>query len=159
VIERVDREWGKLTGRYYGGLTECYRCEDSKYIMVGIGSWVGDMRIAVDSLRDEGYPVGLLKLRYVRPFPARRVYEVVKGSRGVVVFDRSISAGSAGPLFLDLASHIHAMRLGVPVKNVVAGLAGVDVGYKDFENIVKRFVEEVEGEGWVREFLEFYPGR
>jgi len=49
--------------------------------------------------------------------------------------------------------------LGVRVKNVVAGLAGVDMGYRDFELIVRRFVEEVEREGWVREFLEFYTGR
>ncbi len=159
VIERVDQEWGKLTGRYYGGLVECYRCENSKYLLVGVGSWVGDMRITVDSLRDEGYPVGLLKIRYIRPFPLGRVYEAVKGSKGVLVLDRSISAGSAGPLFLDVASHIHSLRLRIPVKNVVAGLAGVDVGYRDFELIVRKFVEEVEREGWVSEFLEFYSGR
>jgi pyruvate ferredoxin oxidoreductase alpha subunit len=42
VIEEVDREWGKLTGRSYGGLVECYKCESADYLIVSAGSWSGD---------------------------------------------------------------------------------------------------------------------
>ena len=159
VIEEVDREWGKLTGRYYGGLVECYMCEDSDYLMVGMGAWTGDMKLAIERLRHDGYKFGVLRIRYVRPFPYTRVVEAVKGKKGVLVFDRSVSAGSAGPLFLDLASHLYGNGLRVPVKNVVAGLAGHDVGYEDFARIAKAFADEVSETGWVSSFLDFYPGR
>lgn len=159
IIEEVDREWGKLTGRYYGGLVECYRCEDSDYLLVGMGAWLGDMRLATDILRRNGYRFGVLKIRYVRPFPQRKVVEVLEGKKGVLVFDRSISAGSAGPLFLDIASHLYSSKLRIPIKNVVAGLAGYDVGYEDFVKIAKSFADEVSESGWVASFLEFYPER
>ncbi len=159
VIEKVDEEWGKLTGRYYGGLVECYRCEDADYLFVGAGAWVGDMRIAVDMLRETGLRFGVLKLRYARPFPSRRILEAVSGKRGVLVLDRAVSAGSAGPIFLDLASHIYSARPSVPVKNVVAGLAGYEANYEDFARIGESFAKEVSESGWVSSPLEFYPGR
>ncbi|MEM1682020.1 MAG: transketolase C-terminal domain-containing protein [Sulfolobales archaeon] len=159
VIDRVDMEWGKLTGRRYGGLTECYKCEDADYLFVGVGAWVGDMRLAADRLRAVGMRFGVLKIRYVRPFPYLRVLDSVRGKKGVLVFDRSVSAGSAGPLFLDLVSHMYPHRLNIPIKNVVAGLAGYEVNYEDFFRIGESFVKEVSETGWVSEFLEFYPGR
>ncbi|MDW8010925.1 MAG: transketolase C-terminal domain-containing protein [Sulfolobales archaeon] len=157
IIERVDTEWGKLTGRYYGGLVECYRCEDADYLFVGAGAWVGDMRIAVDKLRNAGLRFGVLKIRYVRPFPYAKVLEAVRGRKGVLVFDRSISAGSAGPIFLDVTSHLYFSKLKVPVKNVVAGLAGFDVSYEDFSRIGEAFAKEVSESGWVDSSLVFYP--
>lgn len=159
VIEEVDREWGKLTGRYHGGLVECYKCEDADFLFVGTGAWVGDMRIAVDKLRASGIRFGVLKLRYVRPFPFLRILEAVRSKKGVLVFDRSISAGSAGPIFLDLVSHLHSTRLNISIKNVVTGLAGYEVSYEDFTKIGESFAEEVFESGWISNFLEFYPGR
>ncbi|MEM4935614.1 MAG: pyruvate ferredoxin oxidoreductase, partial [Sulfolobales archaeon] len=141
VIDRVDAEWGKLTGRYYGGLTECYKCEDADYLFVGIGAWVSDMRLAVDRLRAAGMRFGVLKIRYVRPFPYLRVLDSVRGKKGVLVFDRSVSAGSAGPLFLDLVSHVYPYRLSIPIKNVIAGLAGYEVNHEDFFKIGESFVK------------------
>lgn len=159
VIDMADREWGRLTGRHYGGLIDCYRCEDADYLFVGVGAWVGDMRIAADRLRESGQRFGVLKIRYVRPFPLSRILEAVRGRKGVLVFDRSISAGSAGPIFLDLASYLHSSELKIPVKNVVTGLAGLDISYEDFAKIGEVFVKEVSETGWVSSFLEFYPER
>ncbi|MEM2006413.1 MAG: transketolase C-terminal domain-containing protein [Sulfolobales archaeon] len=159
VIDRVDLEWGKLTGRHYGGLIECYKCEDADYLFVGTGAWVGDMRLAADRLRATGVRFGVLKIRYVRPFPHLRVLDSIRGKKGALVFDRSVSAGSAGPLFLDLVSHLYPHRLSIPIKNVVAGLAGYEVNYEDFFKIGESFVREVSETGWTSSFLEFYPGR
>jgi 2-oxoisovalerate ferredoxin oxidoreductase alpha subunit len=159
VIDEVDREWGKITGRYYGGLVECYRCDDADFLFIGVGAWVGDMRLAVDKLRDVGYRFGALKVRYIRPFPGARILELVKGRKGVVVLDRSISAGSAGPIFLDLAAYLQGKRVTVPIKDVVAGLAGFEVNYEDFVKIGEKFAGEVLELGWVKDYLEFYPSR
>lgn len=52
VIAEVYDEYGKLTGRRYGPLTECYRCSDAKYLAVSMGAWSGgDIMNAIDRLR------------------------------------------------------------------------------------------------------------
>lgn len=160
VIHEVDAEWEKLTGRGYGGLTECYRCSDAQYLVVGIGAWVGDMREAVDYLREEfGVKVGVLKVRFVRPFPREDILKWASSVKGIAVFDRSISPGSAGPLFLDIAAHMMASGAMLPVKNFLAGIAGVDVTYEDIADALLRFVSEVEEVGTVKQPIEWYFGR
>ncbi len=158
VIMEVDQEWSRLTGRSYGGLIECYRCSDARYFIIGAGAWVGDMREAVELLRSEGYDVGLIKLRYVRPFPAEELAEAVKGAKGVVVFDRAVSPGSAGPLYLDTVAHLAAQNVRVPIKNTLAGIAGVDVTYEDIAGVVRSFVNEVESKGVVSKYVDWYFG-
>ncbi len=159
VIEEVDEEWGKLTGRRYGGLIECYRCEDASHFIIGIGAWVGDMREAVDSLRTNGIRVGLIKVRYVRPFPHEDILKWVANAKSVIVFDRSVSAGSAGPLFLDVAAHLMAAGIRVPVKNILAGITGLDVTHEDIADAVLKSVAEVEETGKFSRFIEWYYGR
>ncbi|RLG73464.1 MAG: pyruvate ferredoxin oxidoreductase [Thermoprotei archaeon] len=158
VIAEVDQEWSKLTGRSYGGLIDCYKCSDAKYFIVGAGAWVGDMREATDLLRSEGYKVGLVKIRYVRPFPSEELASVLKNAKGVIVFDRAVSPGSAGPMYLDVATHLAAQSVRVPIKNVLAGLAGVDVTYEDIAGIVKSFVNELESKGTISKYIEWYFG-
>jgi len=158
IIDEVDREWKKLTGRSYGGLIECYRCVDAKYFVVGAGAWVGDMREAVDVLRSEGYDIGLVKIRYVRPFPGIELANMLRNAKGVIVFDRALSPGSAGPLFLDVVTHLTMHNVSVPIKNIIAGLAGVDVTYEDMVNIIKSFVNEVESRGITLNNIELFLG-
>ncbi len=159
VIQEVDEEWYRLTGRRYGGLIECYRCEDADHFIVGIGAWVGDMREAVDRLREKGVRVGVIKVRYVRPFPREELLKWLANAKSVIVFDRGVSAGSAGQLFLDIAAHLMAAGVRVPVKNVLAGVTGLDVTYEDIADAVLKSVAEVEETGRFSTFIEWYYGR
>ncbi|MCD6324645.1 MAG: pyruvate ferredoxin oxidoreductase, partial [Desulfurococcales archaeon] len=137
VIQEVDEEWAKLTGRRWGGLIECYRCEDARHFLMGAGAWVGDMKEAVDRLRsDLGLKVGLIKVRYFRPFPKEEILKWMSNAASVIVFDRSVSPGSAGPLFLDLATHLMVSGVRMPIKDVFAGLTGLDVSYQDIMDVV-----------------------
>ena len=158
VIDEADREWGRLTGRRYGGLTECYRCEDADYIAVLAGSWAGDAKRAADMLREEGIRFGVLRLRFIRPWPQERIAEAVEDKRGVIVFDRAVSMGAYWPLFSDVASTMYGSR--ISLEGVIAGLAGVDVKAGDFAYVMRRFAEEVEEKGFLykpREWL--FPRR
>ncbi|MEM4938510.1 MAG: transketolase C-terminal domain-containing protein, partial [Sulfolobales archaeon] len=158
VIKKVDREFEKLTGRSYGGLTECYRCDDSKYLIVAMGGWVGTMKDVCDELRDYGYDVGLLKIRFFRPFPDEDVVKAVSSVRGVLVFDRSISLGSLGHLHTEVLARAYRLNSRAVVKGVVAGLAGVDVGPNDVREAVLKFIEEVEERGYVENISEWILG-
>ncbi len=145
VIKEVDEDYGKVFGRKYGGLISCYRCEDAKYHVVTMGAWSGDAMEAIDYLREQGYPVGLLRIRFMRPFPDEDVYSVLNNSRGVIVFDRAISYGSMGTLYLDLVGNMLKYTRTLPyIRNIVAGIGGVNITYKDFFNLIKSTIDSLE---------------
>ncbi len=145
VIDEVDREYGEIFGRSYGGLIECYKCDGAEYFVVIAGSWAGDAKKAVDRLREEGYPVGVVRIRFIRPWPRERLLEVLSGAKGVLVFDRAVSMGSVGPLFMDVAQTLYPF--GINMKGVIGGLTGVDVKPTVFEGVIKEFMRQVEEEG------------
>ncbi|MEM4518871.1 MAG: pyruvate ferredoxin oxidoreductase [Sulfolobales archaeon] len=159
VIKEVDEEYGKLTGRTYGGLTECYRCSDSKYLLIAMGGWVGTMKDVCDELRDQGYKVGLLKIRFFRPFPDEDLIEAISGVKGVLVFDRSTSLGSLGHIHTEVLARAHTLSNKVVVKGVVAGLAGVDVGPNEIKKVLLKFINDVEEDGRVDSISEWVLGR
>ncbi len=159
VIQEVDDEWARLTGRRWGGLIECYRCADAKHFVVGAGAWVGDMKEAVDRLRSEmGVKAGLIKVRYFRPFPKEELLKWLSNAASAIIFDRSVSPGSAGPLFIEVAAHLTASGFKTPVKNVIAGLTGLDVSYRDVMNALIKAIGEVEEVGTFRSSLEWFYG-
>jgi len=149
VIEEVDEEYGEVFGRRYGGLVECYRCEDADYIAVLMGSWAGDAKVGVDMLREQGIKAGVLRIRFYRPWPRERVLEAVESAKGVIVFDRAVSMGSVGPLFMDVAQTIYP--LGKSLRGVIAGLTGVDVKPEMFASEIRAFARDVEEQGMVYE--------
>ncbi len=145
VIKEVDEEYGKLFGRKYGGLIQCINCEDAKYFAVSMGAWSGDLIEAVNKLREDGYPIGVIRIRFCRPFPYEDIWEKVKNSKGILVFDRSISYGAWGPLFTDLITGLYHYTNNLPIiSNVVAGIGGVNITYNDFTKLLTSFIETVE---------------
>jgi pyruvate/2-oxoacid:ferredoxin oxidoreductase alpha subunit len=80
VITEVNTDFTKKFGRSYGnGLIEEYRTEDAKGVLITMGSMTGTARVVVDQMREEGKPIGLVKLRSFRPFPT----EDLRGHRNV----------------------------------------------------------------------------
>ncbi|AEA47547.1 pyruvate ferredoxin oxidoreductase [Archaeoglobus veneficus] len=133
LIRKADESFGKTFGRSYGGLVESYELDDAEYVVVMAGAWCGDAKDAIDRLRAEGLPVGMLRLRYFRPFP-REELEELEG-RKVLVVDRAFSMGHMGILGMEVSSVINN------VTNVIAGIGGVDVGVEDFEAMFRRFAK------------------
>jgi pyruvate ferredoxin oxidoreductase alpha subunit len=148
VINEVDEEFGKAFGRRYGGLVECYLCDDADYVMLLAGSWAGDAKKAAEQLREEGIRAGVARVRFIRPWPEEFIRERLVNVKGVIVFDRSISFGSYGQLFTDTAATLYGQT---SLRGVIAGLGGVDVKPEDFASEVRDFVSRVEEHGRVYE--------
>lgn len=87
LIRRVDEEYRNLAGRSYGGLVEWYKCEDAKYVVVCTEAWCSNGKNAVDKLRTREIPVGLMRLRFLRPFPTEFV-KYLDQYDTVIVYDR-----------------------------------------------------------------------
>lgn len=144
VIYDIEREFGKTFGRSYGGLIDKYRVDNAKIAIVTMGSIAGDAKEASDKLREEGYAAGVLRIRYVRPYPYDEIKSILCNKELVVVVDRNVSMGSYGILLNEVKSTLYNCSKKPMVKGYTVGLGGRDVSFQDFENMVKKASMEIE---------------
>jgi pyruvate ferredoxin oxidoreductase alpha subunit/phenylglyoxylate dehydrogenase alpha subunit len=82
----------------------------------------------VDTARAAGKKVGLLKVRFMRPFPADRIREILKDKKGFAVIDRSVSFGwNAGSLYIEVKSAISGLGDEASNFSAIGGLGGSDI--------------------------------
>ncbi|MGB4438946.1 MAG: phenylglyoxylate dehydrogenase [Sedimentibacter sp.] len=128
VIDEIDKEFEKEFGRSYGGVIDTYLCDDAENILITIGSPTGTAREAIDIARANGKKVGLLKVRFMRPFPSDQIRKVLKDKKGFAVIDRSVSFGmNAGPLYVEVKSAVSDLRLETSNFSAIGGLGGADI--------------------------------
>ena len=126
--DEIDREFGAALGRSYGGQIEEYRTEDAEIILVTMESTTGTARVVVDSKRDEGLKVGLVKIRMFRPFPRERLIEVLSGKKAIGVIDRHVCFGwNCGQCFVELKALLSDLKAPVPLVGFIDGMGGADI--------------------------------
>ena len=146
VIEEVDASFGTAFGRSYGGLVEAYRCTDADLVVVSLGSTTGTCRTVVDDLRTTGWKVGVLKIRFMRPFPVEAVLNAIGHVKGVAVIDRDISFGYEGTVFTNVNSALSRGQHNIVKLNFIAGLGGRDISKSTIRTIFTKLQQGVEGE-------------
>jgi pyruvate ferredoxin oxidoreductase alpha subunit len=126
-VDEIDKKFGEYFGRSYGGQIEEYRMKDAEIVVFASGSAAGTAKTVVDSKREQGLKVGLIKLRLYRPFPEERLVGALKGKKAVGVIDRSISFGwKAGPMAVELKALCNQIG-NIPVLSYIDGLANLDI--------------------------------
>ena len=141
VIKEVDDVFKKHFGRSYGGLIEEYRCEDADYLVITLGSMSGAAKDAVDSLREKGYSVGLLRIRALRPFPSREIAEILESVKAFGVVDRNVSFGwGCGTVYQEVLSALNMYGICVPSISFIGGLGGADLDVPIFEYVIKKII-------------------
>jgi pyruvate ferredoxin oxidoreductase alpha subunit len=133
VFEEVATDFERLSGRRFGAV-EPYRLDDATRAIVALGSTAGTVKDVVDELREDGEPVGLLKLVSFRPFPAADVASALAHVSQVAVLDRADSPGGAPPLRAELAAALYDSD--VELTGHVYGLGGRDLHPSDVREIV-----------------------
>ena len=141
VILEVAKEYEKVSGRSYGFFEE-YRMEDADYVMLIIGSAAGTAKEAVDTLREQGKKVGVLKLRVFRPFPAKEIAAALSHCKAVAIMDRCESYNTnGGPLGSEVTAALFRNKVMIEAVNYIYGLAGRDFTVND----VYRVFDELQG--------------
>ena len=142
VTVQVDKAFGDMFGRYYG-VVEPYRLDGAETILVTAGTVTSTSRVVVDSLREKGEPVGLLKIRMLRPFPFEWIRALLGEARHIAVIDRSISYGLSGGLAAEIRSALYDLEGAHPqVFGYIAGLGGKDLVPEDIEHMVFQCSEQ-----------------
>jgi len=139
VVEEVNAAFAKQFGRNHGGMIDAYKVDDAEAVLVTMGTVSSTAREVVDELRAAGKKVGLVKLRFWRPYPTEQMRKIVEKSKAVGVFDRAVSYGVAGPSFIELRSASYG--LSVPIMDFIGGLGGRDVSSADIRFIYERLME------------------
>ena len=127
VIAEAEDRFARVFGRRYPGLLESYRMDDAEVAMVTLGSVSGLVRQVIDDLRAAGLKVGLVRLRYLRPFPAEALAAVLQGVRAVGVLEKDVSFGAEGTVFTNVGSALHRAGVVVPMLDFIGGLGGDDI--------------------------------
>ncbi len=141
VILRVDEEFDALFGRRYG-LVEGYRLEDAELVLVTSGTAASTARDVIDQYRDDGKPVGLLKVRTFRPFPSEEIRKALKNVSKVAVIDRNISFGMGGIFAEEIKSVYGNEEEGPIIFGYIAGLGGRDITKETICGILEYTFEE-----------------
>jgi pyruvate/2-oxoacid:ferredoxin oxidoreductase alpha subunit len=135
--DEIDKEFGAAFGRSHGGQIEQYRTEDAEIILVTMESTTGTARVVVDSKRDEGLKVGLVKIRLFRPFPRERLLEALKGKKAIGVIDRHVCFGwNCGQCFIELKALLSDLEAPVPLVGFIDGMGGADITKEHIERAV-----------------------
>jgi pyruvate/2-oxoacid:ferredoxin oxidoreductase alpha subunit len=131
----ADERWQAMTGRSYG-LIEEYQNRDAEIVLVASSTIARSARVAIDELRAQGIPVGLVRLRVFRPFPAVALRTALAEKRQVIVLDRDCSFGHHGIYHQEIKSALFDMAQAPQIKGVIAGLGGRDVTPDDVREIM-----------------------
>jgi pyruvate ferredoxin oxidoreductase alpha subunit len=154
VIHKTDEDFAAMFGRKYHGMVEEYMCEDAEVVLVALGSVCGTVRVVVDKLRAEGKKVGLLKIRYMRPFPVEEVKDLAKRVKAMGVIDKDISFGYEGTVYTNVNSAISQIDKYVYKSNFVGGLGGRDITKAEIEDMYNKLFAGLENKS--EETVEFF---
>ncbi len=128
ILEDAFEGYGKATGRNHGALVG-YDINDAKLILVAQGSAVETARAAASYLREQrNVPVGVLGVRCLRPFPARKMAELLR-RRSVLVLERADAPlSSDAPLLREMRASLHRFAGGsrdqTVLRSVIYGVGG-----------------------------------
>ncbi|MDR3075602.1 MAG: hypothetical protein LBU30_06180 [Candidatus Methanoplasma sp.] len=149
AVAETEEEFLAVFGRRYTGLTEEYMCADAEFILITLGSISGLCRDVVCSLRKSGVKAGLLRLRYMRPFPAEEISRTVAGAKSVCVLEKDISFGFAGTVFINVCAALQNAGICVPTLNKIGGLGGRDITEEDIRDAFGDMAEGKTGIGFI----------
>lgn len=135
VIKEVTEDFARIFGRRYDPFVESYMAEGADILFFVQGAHAETAKKAAARLRQQGFKAGVARPRWVRPFPAERLQELLDGVKAVGVIETNTSFGSAlggGVLALELSAALYDLPKRPVITSFMAGLGGEVVTIKEF---------------------------
>jgi len=131
VIREAHADFKKIFGR--GGdspFLDEYMTDDAEVVVIGQGTLSLPMKVAIRRLRKEGHKIGLVRLKWFRPFPTEEVVKTLSRFKAVGVIDRDYSFGSpfyGGVLYNEIRSALYSQQKRPVIVGFIAGLGGREI--------------------------------
>jgi pyruvate ferredoxin oxidoreductase alpha subunit len=139
VIREAYADFERIFGRKYGNpFFEEYMTDDADVVLVGMGTLSNPVKVAIRKMRKEGKKVGLVRMRWFRPFAADELAKCLSRFKGVGVIDRDFSLGSpfhSGVLTTETRTALYPAAKRPPVVGFICGLGGREVTVPDVEKM------------------------
>ena len=147
VFPRIEREFEEIFGRKYGGMIEESFSQDADVLLMTAGSAAGNAKAVVDSAREYGLNVGLIRERMFRPYPKEELRRILKGKKAVGIIDRSICLGwDCGHLMQETQAALCGMEDAPKLVNFIDGLSSTDVTIEHIERALAITLAAAKGE-------------
>jgi len=149
VIREAYKDFEKIFHRSYGNpFFEEFMTEDADIVLVGMGTLSNPVRVAIREMRKQGKKVGMVRVRWFRPFPAEELAKTLGRFKAVGVIDRDFSLGSpyqTGVLATEIRSSLYPSAKRPPVLGFICGLGGREVTLPDVHKITHSVYAAAEG--------------
>jgi pyruvate ferredoxin oxidoreductase alpha subunit len=131
VIEEAYADFRRVFGRGPANpWFEEYMADDAEVILVGMGTISLPMKVAIREMRAKGKKVGLVRLRWFRPFPWERLVAALSAAQAIGVIDRDYSFGSpfaSGVVANEVRAAMYNAERRPPLLAFISGLGGREV--------------------------------
>jgi pyruvate/2-oxoacid:ferredoxin oxidoreductase alpha subunit len=133
-LREIQNEFYRIFQRRYDPV-DAICCNDAEIILVTSGTITSTCRLVLQSLRDRGEKVGILKMKLFRPFPVAMVREATARAKKIAVIDRNFSFGASGIFAQEVRAALYNAPGHPPVFGYIAGIGGLDVTVELLEEI------------------------
>jgi pyruvate ferredoxin oxidoreductase alpha subunit len=140
VIEEAYADFRRVFGRGpENPWFEEYMTEDADIILMGMGTLSLPVKVAIRNLRKQGKKVGLIRLRWFRPFPYEQLARALSRAKAIGVIDRDYSFGSpfgSGVVANEVRAALYNAEHRPPLIGFICGLGGREVTLEDVNKAV-----------------------
>jgi pyruvate ferredoxin oxidoreductase alpha subunit len=135
VIEEAYADFRRVFGRApENPWFEEYMTEDADVILVGMGTISLPIKVGIRNMRAQGKKVGLVRLRWFRPFPTEKLVAALSRAGAIGVIDRDYSFGSpfaSGVVANEIRAALYNAERRPPLISFICGLGGREVTLED----------------------------
>src|ERR671925_1513093 len=135
VIEDAYADFRRVFGRGpENPWFEEYMTDDAEIILIGMGTISLPIKVAIREMRKQGKKVGLLRVRWFRPFPTEKLAAVLSKAQAIGVIDRDYSFGSpfhSGVVANEIRAALYNADKRPPLLSFICGLGGREVTLED----------------------------
>jgi pyruvate/2-oxoacid:ferredoxin oxidoreductase alpha subunit len=133
-LREIQDEFYRIFERRYDPV-DAICCNDAEIILVTSGTITSTCRLVLQSLRERGEKVGILKMKLFRPFPVAMVREATARAKKIAVIDRNFSFGASGIFAQEVRAALYNAPEHPPVFGYIAGIGGLDATVELLEEI------------------------
>jgi pyruvate ferredoxin oxidoreductase alpha subunit len=135
VIEEAYVDFRRVFGRGpENPWFEEYMTDDADIILVGMGTISLPIKVAIREMRAKGKKVGLVRLRWFRPFPTEKLVAALSKAKALGIIDRDYSFGSpfgSGVVANEIRAALYNSERRPPLLSFICGLGGREVTLED----------------------------
>jgi pyruvate ferredoxin oxidoreductase alpha subunit/oxalate oxidoreductase subunit alpha len=135
VVKEAVEDYNRIFKRNYAPFVEEFMTDGAEIVFFIQGGHASTARHAVRHLREQGVKAGMVKLRFVRPFPSQEVSDVLSKFKAVGVVETGTSYGGStrgGNLLPEVRASLYDSAKRPLTTSFMAGLGGDVVSLKNF---------------------------